>query len=240
MTKKTKGRDENKIKNAMAQVEAMQQHMARKVENSLKQHVYLPVYHLTTIFQLSLFEMNILLVCLAPELEIKYEKLYAYLQDDVTKKSPSVNLIMDLLCNTREARADARVCFLNQSPLLKYNLLEFIDGEESKDKPLISRQLKVDDRIVDYLQGFNVLDGTLGSLAKRTTPQKDWSDLLLEEDIKEGLRRLCGQLVNDNAADRERMILYLKGGYGAGKKLVAEACCREIQLPLIILDAAEL
>ena len=43
------------------------------------------------------FEEQCILICLAPEIDRKYEKLYAYLQDDITRKKPSVDLILSLL-----------------------------------------------------------------------------------------------------------------------------------------------
>ncbi|WP_394325977.1 hypothetical protein [Methanosarcina horonobensis] len=38
-------------------------------------------------FSLDPFEIDILLIGLAPELDLKYEKIYSYLQNDVTKKN---------------------------------------------------------------------------------------------------------------------------------------------------------
>src|SRR5215212_4239477 len=37
-------------------------------------------------YGLSVFDLNVLLVALAPELDRRYELLYAYLQDDITRK----------------------------------------------------------------------------------------------------------------------------------------------------------
>src|SRR5262245_50805058 len=34
-------------------------------------------------FGLDMFELNVLLVALAPEIDLRYERIYAYLQDDV-------------------------------------------------------------------------------------------------------------------------------------------------------------
>jgi|RhiMetdeSRZDD1v2_1073273.scaffolds.fasta_scaffold1065608_2 winged helix domain-containing protein len=33
------------------------------------------------------------------ELRRKYDTLYAYLQDDITRKRPSVDLVLDILCS---------------------------------------------------------------------------------------------------------------------------------------------
>jgi len=238
MGKKIKGREEHRIREAMDQVKSLQEKISMNVENSLKQEIYLPFYHLAHLFQLTLFEMDIILVCLAPELDIKYEKLYAYLQDDVTKKSPTVNLILDLLCFSREERVNARECFFNHSPLLKYNLIQFINDNNSQSKPLISRSLKLDDRIVNFLLEQNVIDAAFSPAANIIHPQKDWSAVLMEDDLVERLDRLAAEFLKKK--EKASIIFYLKGPYGAGKKLTAEAFCYQIKVPLIIVDSSEL
>lgn len=63
--------------------------------------LHLPL--LANIFELTAFEIDCLVICLTRELDLKYEKLYAYLQDDVTQKRPTVTLFLDLLCRSFEA-----------------------------------------------------------------------------------------------------------------------------------------
>src|SRR6185295_17745144 len=58
---------------------------------SLRDRVYLALPQLAQLFRLSRFEEKCVLLCLAPELDRKYEKLYAYLQDDATRKKPTID-----------------------------------------------------------------------------------------------------------------------------------------------------
>ena len=53
---------------------------------------------LAVAFGLDSFDVDVLLICLAPTLDLRYERLCGYLQDDVTRKRPTINLILDLLC----------------------------------------------------------------------------------------------------------------------------------------------
>src|ERR1700675_1281761 len=50
-------------------------------------------------FGLSPFYLDVILIALAPEVDLRYERLYAYLQDDISRKRPSVNLALNLLCS---------------------------------------------------------------------------------------------------------------------------------------------
>jgi len=49
-------------------------------------------------FQLSNFDLDVVAIALAPELDRRYEWLYVYLQDDVRGKRPTVDLALNLLC----------------------------------------------------------------------------------------------------------------------------------------------
>ncbi len=218
------------------QVQTLQESISIRIEKSLENGVYLPLYQLARLFYLTPFQLDILLICLAPELDVKYEKLYAYLQDDVTKKSPSVNLILDVLCRSRAERTRARTFFFDPSPLVKYDLIKCID--DSQSRPLISRCLKLDDRIVNFLLEQDVLDSEVASLAKVLTPTRDWSSLLMEKPANEGLARLAENFFNKE--EQENLVFYLKGPYGAGKKATAEAFCNQLGVPMIIGDMIEL
>ncbi|MDQ3899071.1 MAG: hypothetical protein M3319_00955, partial [Actinomycetota bacterium] len=52
---------------------------------------------LADLFALDALEQEALLICLAPELDLRYERLFGYLQDDVTRRRPTVDLILRLL-----------------------------------------------------------------------------------------------------------------------------------------------
>jgi len=216
--------------------ERLRAKISKRVENSLKARIHLPLHQLSYLFHLTPFELDILLTCLAPELNLKYEKLYAYLQDDVTKKHPSVNLILDLLCSTHGQRINARTSFCSQAPLLKYYLIRFAD--DTQQKPLLSRGLKLDDRIVNFLLGFNFLDSRLDSFAKIINPERDWSAVVMDHLLKERLIQLSKEHFKKRIGDG--LIFYFCGSYGAGKKLIAEALCQDLKLPLIIADTREL
>jgi SpoVK/Ycf46/Vps4 family AAA+-type ATPase len=117
-----------------------------------------------------------------------------------------------------------------------YDLIKFID--DSQSRPLISRCLKLDDRIVNFLLEQDLLDSEVASFAKIITPTRDWSSLLMEEPANEGLVRLAENFFNKG--QQENIVFYLKGPYGTGKKTTAEAFCNQLGVPMIIVDMIEL
>lgn len=218
-------------------IENIETRIQERVQASLDMGILLPLYHLAYLFHLSPFEMKALLLCLAPELDLKYEIIYAYLQDDVTQKSPTLNLILDLLCDTREERLNARALFCSQAPLLKHGLLKFV--EEGSEKPLISKTLKLDDRIVNFLLDFNLHDARLEGVAQLLYPEKDWADVVMDDTLKEQLKHVWRE--HFSAEEQQNPLIFsFYGPSGAGKKLAAEALCHNIQLPLLITDTKAL
>ena len=59
-------------------------------------------------YGLSDLDLDVVLVALGPEVDLRYERLYGYLQDDVTRRRPTVDLVLDLLARTRADRLAAR------------------------------------------------------------------------------------------------------------------------------------
>ena len=69
-----------------------------RAQASLAEGAPLALKRAARLFGLTAFEERVLLIALAPEIDLDYEKLFAYLQDDMTRRRPSVDLAMRLLC----------------------------------------------------------------------------------------------------------------------------------------------
>ena len=78
------------------------------IDASIERGVFLGLPSLATRFELSPLERQAVVVCLAPELDRKYDTLYAYLQQDITRKKPSADLVLDLACRSERERWQAR------------------------------------------------------------------------------------------------------------------------------------
>jgi len=203
---------------------------ARKAE-SLREGTALRLVNLAVAFGLSDFEVDALLLCLLPELSVRYERLYGYLHDDVTRKRPSVHLILECTTERFEDRLKRREAFLPHAPLFAYHLLCIEDENRSMPSPLLARALKIDDRIASYLLGSDAPDSRLIG-ARLIQPVASLETMMLDEDARSDLTRICRSL-----KDEPGLVLHLQGPPGAGKKTAAEAICRSLGLPLFMVDA---
>jgi len=102
-------------------------------------------------FGLSQAEVDLLLIALAPEIEPRYETLYAYLQDDVTRKHPSVDLSLNLVCRTEREKLFARRLLGPDAPLLHYQLLRLEDEPQDRQASFSRKFLKLPAPVLRFL-----------------------------------------------------------------------------------------
>jgi SpoVK/Ycf46/Vps4 family AAA+-type ATPase len=176
--------------------------------------------------------MDVVILALAPELDLRYERLYAYLQDDVTRKRPSVDLALNLFCLSREERIERRQHFSSQAPLIGQRILRLFADPNHLQPPLLSYYIKLDDQLVAFLLQEQSLDSRLTSFCRLIDPTVSLADLPLSADVKQGLSHVAIQTAH---ASRPR-ILYFRGSRGAEKRRAAEAMAAEGGTSLLSVD----
>src|SRR3954471_19690041 len=99
---------------------------------------------------LDLLEAAVLAVCAATELNPRYGRLYAYLQDDVTRKLPSPRLVGQLLEGEGLTSAEVMGAFNADGRLRHLGALKLLGDAQT---PLAERPVKVADRLAAALLG---------------------------------------------------------------------------------------
>ncbi|WP_189864277.1 AAA family ATPase [Streptomyces poonensis] len=98
-------------------------------------------------FGLSSLDLDLLLIAVAPDLDARFERLYGYLNDDLTRRRPTVGLALEL-CGLAGA-SSARFRLAPGAPLVAGGLVEVTEPE----RPPLSRVLVVPDRVTAHLLG---------------------------------------------------------------------------------------
>lgn len=199
------------------------------VDTARQQGVALRLQQLTKVCSLDDFERDAFLVCLAPALDLRYEQLYGFLQDDVTRKCASVNLILDLLCGSSPDRLLLMERFENHSPLLRHGILQPLT--ESQDVySLLGQMLHVDKTVVSWLLGRYQASDELGNHAVYSVPQTSPADRLI---LSEVLPRL-------NAAVESDALTVLYGPDLLGQHAAARYLAEQQGRALLTIDLAGL
>jgi len=214
---------------------SLAQRTAARKRLALDAGIDLRLERLARLFALSELDVGILLVCLAVELDTRYEKLYAYLQDDVTKTRPSIDLVLSLLEPDPVKRFDARERFAADAPLRSARLIEVFDDPARPSPPFIGKVARADERIVSFLLGSDRPDARIARCVQILRDAQSLDTLVLDDDTRRGLQGIARA-----AADGPRMVVHLQGPPGAGKRSIARAVCHERGLPLLVADLERL
>jgi len=122
--------------------------------------------HLCRIAELSALEAGTILICLASEADLGIERLVGYVQDDVTKRRPRVDLAVRLLAGENGQLA-ALGAFDAQAPLRRLGLITLHDEPGQPQTPLRARLIALDPRIAAFLMGGDAIDEKLAEHAER-------------------------------------------------------------------------
>jgi len=120
--------------------------------------VTLPLDALATRYGLSRVEQDALLLVAAPELDPGYERVYAYVVDNLNRRAPCVELLVTVLGETPADRLALRRALGEAGRLRRYGLLRAYG--EAPAEP--SRELALGDGEFEYLMGWGGDVGTLG------------------------------------------------------------------------------
>ncbi|MGC9347766.1 MAG: ATP-binding protein [Anaerolineae bacterium] len=154
---------DQQLKGQAARARQWAEAIARNAEDA---GIILPLEHLRATFRLSPFELDTLLICVAPSIDLRYQRIYAYLQDDVTKKHPTVNLVLDLLSDDDEVGADPeedtagpnRLTLLSRfsedAPLLRNGLVELRCPSDTGQAPRLAHEIHLDEGLASWLLGM--------------------------------------------------------------------------------------
>jgi ATPase family associated with various cellular activities (AAA) len=180
------------------------------------------------LFDLTAFEQDVLLLCLAPELDPAIERLYAYVQDDARRGFPTPHLACELF---DAATPGGRASLMPGAPLRRFRLITLEPGPAPAATPG-GRPLRLDERVGAYLQGADLGEERLDDLLQPVPAAPLTAD---QRDLVEQV--LCW--TRSEAAQAGRLVVRLVGP-AAVAAAVAWALTNRLGARLYRLDPARL
>ena len=171
-------------------------------------------------FGLDEIDVELLLIAMAPDVDARFERLYGFLQDDVSRRRASVGLGLEL-CGLPSSGAYARSRLAAGAPLVNEYLVLVEEGE----RPVLTRSLRVPDRVTAHLLGSDIPDPVVAALAyqgEQTTP--DQAAVLV-------------RWMRDSSPSR---LAYIRERPGASGATLASSAFTEIGRPTLALDLERL
>ena len=190
--------------------------------------------HVVDEFGLSVVEQDILLLALAPEFDLKYETLYAYLNNDITRKWPTRDLALRLLASDSTQKLRVRQHLSLESTLFSEGLLNTIQAASQRPSWLADGYF-VSPAASSFLLDVPYRDPRLAGFVEQCEPSMPWDKVPLTEDKRSGLRRIVN-LFKPPLSGGTAPLLVFEGRYGAGTWEAAEALCFDLSVPLLRVD----
>ncbi|MGL4649985.1 MAG: hypothetical protein ACRC1H_11295, partial [Caldilineaceae bacterium] len=205
----------------------MERQIAAIVQEADEQGDPSRLVHLAAACDLTRFELDAILICLAPALDLRYERLYGFLHDDLTRRRATVSLILDLLAPPGPGRLAALRRFGDGMTLFRDRLVERVAEPGILQPVLLNSALAPESSLVTWLLGeyrpgpllreVVTWDAAPRSVAHRFLPTQ--MDELANATADESLLAMVGK---DGAAQRAAMATY----------------AATLGLPLLLLDLA--
>jgi ATP-dependent 26S proteasome regulatory subunit len=207
-----------------------------RVQQSQERGTYLALPRLGRLFGLSAFDLETVVICLAPELSAKYDQLYGYLQDDTTRPRPSVDLVANLLFEKQSQRWGARNRLADGSTLFRAGLIRKVqDPRALSGSNGRSHFFRLDSRIADFLTGASSMDSRLQGCAILTPPNAGDVRPELSEPASSLLRLI--QRRQDSGTTPGAFVVYLHGPGGVGKREAVDSVCHRLNAAVLTIDA---
>jgi|CXWL01.1.fsa_nt_gi hypothetical protein len=148
---------------------------------------------LQRVFALTDLDLDIILIALVPEIDLRYERLYAYLHDDVTRRSPSIDLALNLICATAADKLQQRQRFASDAPLLKHRLIEVVTNPYQPNTPLLYRYYRLDEQIMRLLLLDDSMDSRLAEFCQLVDGSPESETAPLTQDMQQQLAAYATQ-----------------------------------------------
>ncbi|WP_233841169.1 ATP-binding protein [Dyella sp. 2HG41-7] len=186
------------------------------------------LHALQTMFALSAFERDLLVLCLGASIEARFLSACAALHGDTKTHWPTFGLALATL-------GDPHWSGISRAhPLRYWNLIDIVRPSGAYAS-LLHAPLQIDERILHYLLGVPAIDERLEASMRplSTVADTDSDNPRWQTVIRDGLRHWLGD------AEYGKAVL-LCGGRGASRDAAFSALCREAALNPYSLNAADL
>lgn len=171
-------------------------------------------------FELEADDVELLLIALAPDLDPRFERLYGYLHDDVSRRRASTGLALELAGAGLGVTSAVDRVRLGPHAALVSNGLVLV---EEPDRPFLTRPLRVADRVAAHLLGDDQPDAAVVDLLVESVPA-DIGDVEL-------LVRAFGAQIP---------LVYVREKAGSSGRSLAAAALERLGRPVLQLDLARL
>ncbi len=220
------------------ELDRLTDHVRRKERKSAAEGVDLRLVRVADEFGLTPLERDAFLLALLPDLDRKYEKIFGYLRDDITRVRPTEELLRRVLAAGTTDPLSLTGLFAPRGTLRR-ELLVRLEGGSTRP----GREARIPSAVVSYLLEGDDATGELETEGTFVRPTTDLDDVAGIGTHRSQLRSISNQLAGTNKPPRspDRFEFVACTGPDVRRACLAiEAVAGRVDVPLYRIDADEL
>ncbi|MPY24376.1 ATP-binding protein [Shewanella sp. YLB-07] len=184
-------------------------------------------------FELTAFEVDIILLGLMAYFDSRYFSLFAALQRHEQKKNPSFELALKVFCSSQAQQHQQQACLLNHAPLLQHRLITLVSTGQSQKESWGQSLFQTSTEVFHFLTGNCTLSSLLAKSAIWHPVAQEVGDCPLS--VLSGLQ--AQEAEQDNGC---YPVLMLKGPLGSGRFSAIKSAAAKKNRLVLTLDIARL
>jgi AAA+ superfamily predicted ATPase len=216
-------------------IQSKRQDISARLAATGPEATHFPLLRVARIFGLTPPEVDLLVMAMATEVDRRYERIFAFLNDDLTRKAPTIGLALELLQDDLRPRILGWQMFSHAAPLVAYSLIQIHDG--AREGISQKSTFAIDERIRRYLLGDTGLSQLQSVGLNINYPSNEGTEKAEGHETRE---KMLGIIQATAGEARRRLIFWLYGKSEEEKFRSAMSISQQVGLPLISADLEEI
>jgi hypothetical protein len=187
---------------------------------------------LTTRLSLTRFERCVLLLGLAPEVDLRYGAAYGFLNDDPSQRCPTRELALRLFTPKNEDPAAYRHYLADGAPLTRLGLIRPVDGIQTS---WVAQPFAIHPEAAHFLLGAEEITPYVEHPFHYSRLRVGWDDVPVSRALRNRLLKLV-DIIGQPSPQQEPPIVSFEGLPGSGEKEALSALATALGTGVLFLD----
>ncbi|OEF97196.1 hypothetical protein BHF68_05910 [Desulfuribacillus alkaliarsenatis] len=201
--------------------ELIEAYLAYRARKTIKEGVFLPLLYMSHMLKLNEFEQFCVVLSLLPHIDKKYEKIFAYLQDDITRRNPTADLAIKIYYPNNHNIDKVKLLHTMERTLYRYIYIE-----QQQNHNILNCTMQLDQRLREFIMDINDIS---------TNKEYDWQlyypgdaipDLLTQQDKQHQLLRILEH-------QQQPTVCFIFGPTGSGKQLQVKTMAKQMHKSVV-------
>ncbi len=236
------------VETTVSELERLQQVLQKVRADAESLQIELPIHTLVTQAHLDPIDQDILMLSLAPHIDVEIRDAIARFNDNLLANYVDVRLCLEFLSTDPIERLALRKRFSVGGNLLASRMVNLTRTRDASGDNLLGYEVNPAPRVMQLLLGeLGLLDSAMEDMAKFERPAVTLDKVILSHDLLKPMLSLLTTFSEREAlasnspfALPRGLVMEISGPPGTGKSLLVRALANHIDTPLLELNADRL